>query len=312
MEGGEPRVRAEPTADILGPSARRRFESVFLRITRVFLLLLTFSALVAVAGCGPEEPDPETDSESEAVLAEESVEEPAQVEDVLTRRRRRRLERERAITFVSSFPHDPHTRIACERCHSATEAHATHRDDVGCADCHSSPGTDAMTTPSEAECLDCHHGADHQLTCQQCHSAAERPDGLVQVRVEMTVYPSPLERSLRFEHGLHEALACTSCHVEPTTYRAPNSCAGCHAEHHQADSDCLTCHTQESVAGHGLDVHTGCSGGGCHSDPDILALPLSRNVCLSCHEEQIDHEAPQECVDCHAPQPLSEVTEVRR
>ena len=50
---------------------------------------------------------------------------------------------------------------------------------------------------------------------------------------------------------------------------------------------------------HPPEVHVSCSGSECHADPPFPEPVRTRVGCLWCHEEQVDHEPGQTCVDCH-------------
>jgi hypothetical protein len=50
---------------------------------------------------------------------------------------------------------------------------------------------------------------------------------------------------------------------------------------------------------HDMQVHLTCAGSGCHSPADDRQPPLSRPMCLLCHEPQRDHEPDGICWDCH-------------
>lgn len=207
----------------------------------------------------------------------------------------------RVFGAAKDFAHESHAEIVCASCHENPVGHNTHTD-VECVDCHPSVSVEApVAAPSPGECLSCHHGPTQGLECADCHTPQDtRGEGSVTVRVSMSVLDAPQERRLPFEHVRHEGEDCTACHGGETTLAPPDDCSSCHEEHHQPEADCLTCHQEIEGDAHGPEAHRGCAGTGCHEDPVTNALPFNRVLCLSCHEEQVDHETQGECVECHA------------
>lgn len=136
----------------------------------------------------------------------------------------RRFEATRTLTFsvredsvrrTLPFRHEPHTELACTRCHtggtalsaagtSCATCHAEHHDlDADCAACHA---------PAEASA---HPREEAHLTCtgSGCHAPAPFPQ-------------VPRTRS-----------ACVACHLEMSDHRPGRACDDCHvlpAPHPQA------------------------------------------------------------------------------
>ena len=184
-------------------------------------------------------------------------------------------------------------------------SHATHRR-VACADCHATAGPThgAVKLRSVRDCERCHHestvrslggGSD---ACLHCHASGTLPAGPRAVTVQTSTAPAPVARTLPFAHATHSSLACASCHTTPVTLAAAVSCSGCHADHHTATRDCRTCHS--ALAAHrAVQVHLGCTGGACHTDRALSALGSTRNVCLACHVDQVNHKPGRDCGTCH-------------
>ena len=110
-------------------------------------------------------------------------------------------------------------------------------------------------------------------------------------------------RNVEFRHGDHEEADCATCHEEGLQ-RPPDvgSCNTCHEEHHEAATEvnCISCHQEPLEDAHDVESHLGCTGSGCHTDPPLQVTPRTRNGCLACHQDLLDHEAPDECTDCHS------------
>ena len=188
---------------------------------------------------------------------------------------------------------------------TARFSHATHRG-VACSACHSTTGPThgAVTLASVRDCERCHHESTVRSlgggrdACLHCHKANTLPAGPQTVTVRTSTTPAPLTRTLPFAHATHSSLACASCHTVPVTLAAAVSCSECHEQHHAATRDCRTCHN--ALAAHrGTQVHLGCTGGGCHTDRAVSALASTRNVCLSCHVDQVNHKPGRDCGACH-------------
>lgn len=262
-------------------------------------LALLVTALLALAGCGGEESQPEGEATpSSAEVAEEpSGEEEARSEEasqpflpVAMRR----------STRVETFAHDAHAEIECTVCHEEPEGHGVHRDLV-CAECHRSGASMTREELTPLDCLSCHHGAQQARSCESCHDPVEAR--LVARSLDLGVWTSPRTRELPFDHRVHESAACESCHVEEPTLEPSVSCGSCHEEHHTEEARCMTCHAEPPVSAHDLEAHLDCGGAGCHTAPLVEALAQTRSGCLVCHQDQEAHEPGQECADCHRVRP---------
>lgn len=217
----------------------------------------------------------------------------------------------------------------CDSCHAPTswpEVSFDHATAAGfalngahgslvCTACHRGPTETARPDPS---CNSCHWTDDvHQsqlgTSCQDCH----REDGWAEsVRFDHDITDFPLL-------GLHAAVACESCHADPTFQNTPDECVDCHTAddvHEQKlGLDCGMCHNPNDWliwqfdhnrqtdfaldgAHEGLDCHA------CHNRPvtDTVALSTS---CGSCHRGDDIHASAfgMDCGRCHTTEAFSEL-----
>ena len=184
------------------------------------------------------------------------------------------------------FSHRIHKQLACTACHSNERSHGE------------------LTVRTARDCQGCHHSSERSVGCEGCHGRAELAEPVAARRaVRMSVWPAARERTSTFRHPQHRDLECSACHAATPAQQVVRGCESCHAEHHAAARNCLSCHaaaTPTAVqAAHTREAHAGCTGRGCHVDQAVAALPNRRPVCLSCHQEQVDHKPGRECADCH-------------
>jgi hypothetical protein len=178
--------------------------------------------------------------------------------------------------------------------------HSQHRN-VECAACHDTSRTHgAVTLTTFAECRDCHHQAPVATQCTRCHQQAElrRPYRLPQlVRIAGRAAQS---RQLPFDHAQHTRESCNACHAPgPAQSAADVSCTSCHEQHHRPEANCRACHQTPSPQAHTMASHQTCTGAGCHSPSPLRGVPRTRQVCLSCHTDLVDHMPGRNCIDCH-------------
>jgi hypothetical protein len=185
--------------------------------------------------------------------------------------------------------------------------HGNHRG-LSCTSCHSATGKvhGALLVRTKTDCESCHHGADPKgngsaVTCARCHAAASLSRAPLQqpVLVRMSVYTAPKARTLPFKHEWHASQECVACHSTPVTRAVARDCTSCHALHHAATAACITCHAGAKTAHRRQDVHQGCAGSGCHQDRSTLQLTATRNVCLTCHNDRVNHKIGGQCAKCH-------------
>jgi hypothetical protein len=188
-----------------------------------------------------------------------------------------------------AFWHAQHRGVECTACHSSRERHG------------------AVTVTSLRDCRSCHHTAPVATPCVGCHdrNAVRRLPSLPVQRV-MNIRVGRLDRprrTLPFSHADHLRYDCQRCHTQGLALSAAAlNCAGCHQEHHQPDVSCMACHPTPAAGAHDLDSHLGCGGAGCHDTAPaaVLAVPRTRDFCLSCHQDLTDHRPGRNCVACHA------------
>ena len=204
------------------------------------------------------------------------------------------------------FPHAPHRDRTCRSCHEAVPDHGTHPG-VECVDCHARPESYlSRPAPTRRECMECHHEPTRSADCRSCHAAGEVPAGSVDRTLTLSVWAGPRERTMPFDHRLHDGEACGACHGAGVFQAVERACGSCHDAHHRPEAACGSCHARpDSPMVHSGEAHSGCAGSGCHDASRTAGLTATRALCLICHEAQTNHEAGSSCVDCHQVNPLS-------
>ncbi len=185
------------------------------------------------------------------------------------------------VSGVGTFPHGPHLALPCARCHDSTHQHAK------------------LLVTSAAQCQSCHHGASGAAACTTCHGGAQTDfTRNLDVSMKLSVWPAAETRTLPFDHGKHRRLACESCHAPGHVETPVARCASCHDAHHRPEARCIACHRPPAAGAHDLAVHTGgCRT--CHGASSFAHMIQSRNFCLGCHQEQVDHMEGKNCAGCH-------------
>ena len=185
-------------------------------------------------------------------------------------------------------------------------SHRRHRD-VACTACHRSERTHGeLVVRTARDCQSCHHSAERATPCARCHAPGElRETHEVPVRVAVSVRRDAETRPLPFRHAWHGDVQCATCHTTPVTLAATADCASCHREHHRVDAECRLCH-RPAKAEHTRQAHLGCAGSGCHTMSQPMELRETRNVCLTCHVDMVDHRPGRECAACHEVRWLAE------
>jgi hypothetical protein len=185
------------------------------------------------------------------------------------------------ITGTPVFPHDRHARLECSVCHRVETRHA-----------------DLLIAGPEA-CTACHHGPPAVSRCTACHPSTELAGQRSRATtLQLVVWPAAREMRLPFDHARHDRIECERCHQGAEAWRPADNCASCHTEHHRPEAACMDCHAQPAADAHALDVHTGgCRS--CHGPMSATSLPLTRNHCLVCHQDQVRHMSGGNCADCH-------------
>ncbi len=192
------------------------------------------------------------------------------------------------------FSHDDHTDDDCATCHESEEAHGR------------------LSVTSVTDCRSCHHEKPVVTDCAACHTSGDFPVvPFTRLHVMAFDVGDRVTRSLPFDHADHETADCTTCHVEDLTLSAEAySCSSCHEDHHEPESECMTCHVEAPVEAHPAEVHVGCSGAGCHEESPMDLVPRTRPFCLACHQEYTDHklDSDEGCEDCHTLPPPTAAT----
>jgi hypothetical protein len=186
------------------------------------------------------------------------------------------------------FWHSQHRGVECTACHSMRERHG------------------AVTVTSLRDCRSCHHTEPVATPCAQCHDRSAVRRLTAQVSRVMDIRVGRLNqprRTLPFAHGDHLRYECQQCHTSGLALSAAGlQCAGCHLEHHQPSVSCMSCHPSPAAGAHNLNAHLGCAGSGCHdaAPAPVRAVPRTRDFCLACHQDLVDHRPGRNCVACHA------------
>ncbi|MDP2470394.1 MAG: cytochrome c3 family protein [Candidatus Palauibacterales bacterium] len=199
----------------------------------------------------------------------------------------------------------PVSENQCLRCHSGIEdqrgewrgrsfRHEPHvtRANLSCTFCHTSMDDHGKISLASPEiCSDCHHSG--AMACERCHEGTPGPPGGV-IRTGVGDFPHARHTELGFD--------CAMCHGNPPTRPGADLCERCHGAHHQPEVRCLACHREGVKAIHPPVVHQGCAI--CHGEAVAGIDSWSRNVCTVCHDDRVDHYAPNDCVACHPQPPL--------
>lgn len=198
----------------------------------------------------------------------------------------------------------------CGACHQDLPHHPT-TGGVACASCHLEQK--AATTRHDA-CTTCHqpHDGTQVAACKDCHT-------------QQSAQSHRGHQDCQSCHDPHSASpqtptqACGSCH-EKESKKNPHSqlqanCSTCHQPHgpaHQKGGPpgpsrvpaCTTCHQPPTLPSlHQNHQGTLCTS--CHQ-PHDHAIKRNRADCLSCHQEQKDHQPQaQNCASCHMFRPAS-------
>lgn len=185
------------------------------------------------------------------------------------------------------FSHARHREVQCTSCHATGEQHG------------------ALSVRTIRDCQSCHHAAENATRCATCHQTSELSgETRVPTRVELSVWRQPRERGLPFRHQWHRAVECATCHTTPVTLASAADCASCHTEHHQAQRECRLCHESGKPV-HERTAHLGCAGSGCHTMAGTVPLRATRSVCLTCHQDLVNHRPGRVCANCHQVQWLT-------
>jgi hypothetical protein len=193
-----------------------------------------------------------------------------------------------ATRDTMGFWHSQHRGVECTACHSIRDRHG------------------ALTVTSLRDCRSCHHTEPVATPCTACHERSSVRRLSTQVSRVMNIRVGRLDRprrTLPFDHGDHLNYGCQECHTSGLALSAAAlDCTRCHLEHHQPSVSCMSCHPAPAAGAHDLNAHLGCAGSGCHdaAPAPVRAVPRTRDFCLSCHQDLVDHRPGRNCVACHA------------
>ncbi len=195
----------------------------------------------------------------------------------------------------STFNHDKHFRI--------TGAHTR----LSCAKCHKNGRYNGTPTA----CTGCHGTAHGGLTaCAQCHNTN-------------AFKPATFNHASVFElTGAHAGKPCTSCHpggnFGTTIGGGGTQCSSCHSgvnPHGPNIGNCSTCHTTSAWTPTKPITHPGAiqlgnrhTAFGCTMCHTSLNFSAPTNPCELCHEDDVPHVGPTDCVRCHTATTWSDVS----
>ena len=186
------------------------------------------------------------------------------------------------------FSHEPHRKVKCESCHIS--------DSTGV-------GPAKLT---REQCTSCHHSAPVATSCTRCHAPKELTRRYASTqKLRFSFSAEPVARTLTFGHAEHGTLQCSTCHdAGPGLLASAAACQGCHEQHHAPHVECRSCHESRADGAHRNASHLGCAGSECHRASPVAPNARSRQVCLTCHGQQVQHRPGVSCVECHVlPQP---------
>lgn len=203
-----------------------------------------------------------------------------------------------------------HASIAdesCEKCHYSgdptwvqveqTAGHKAHAEEqnIACQTCHGLRLHEFQ--PATEICAACH--ADHvsgnemaikvpemqDLHCGECHPFLREDSPIRPTRDTCLDCHRTIENGVTFPDNQKMQWDCKECHKP-----------------HQKDSpvvDCISCHTDARETGlHAGPTHAEAKCTTCHKPHEWTVS--SRDQCLSCHEDKVDHNAGQLCAECHS------------
>ncbi|HEX8725891.1 MAG TPA: hypothetical protein VF737_10940 [Gemmatimonadaceae bacterium] len=255
------------------------------------------TAAVAVAACGgPQRPAADTTGPAAAESAAAAPDTTA-VDTAAGPARPAFVE---AATGPNAFRHEKHRELECRRCHAAVPGHSMHAN-IACTSCHA-PVPVTGPVPKSEQCAACHHATTQTYACTACHDSTSHGALDLTVTWQLSVWPAPRQREVHFDHAWHTSQACTNCHTNRPAMVPTRECGSCH-EHHDGKADCRICHRSPPPGVHTVAAHAGCAGSGCHQSPPVRVATLSRNECLLCHADRVNHEPGRMCAECHMLQP---------
>ncbi len=227
---------------------------------------------------------------------------------------------------------------SCHSCHASDDVHHG-RNGTQCESCHQNQawaqvkfdhaarsGFPLTGAHAQQACISCHTGSLKDplpRDCATCHAADD-----IHKQAEMTVCATchvteSWSTIFRFDHdftqfplvGMHQIVACESCHLEGQFIGTAANCVSCHKtdDHHKGalGTQCQDCHTpnawnlwqfdHETHTGYALlGAHTDLACDGCHKPGSNPANTTT--LCGSCHGHQDIHNGGfgPNCGRCHS------------
>jgi hypothetical protein len=152
------------------------------------------------------------------------------------------------------------------------------------------------------------------VPCQNCHTV----DGWKPIRA----VPEFDHNTTRFPlRGLHQNVACTSCHTKPVFANVGHLCAECHADIHRGKlgANCEQCHSVRGwkvqtaqINAHNnrfplIGAHAAVDCDQCHKNGALSNYTTMSTDCYSCHAKEFQTAQPNHvslnfpttCTNCH-------------
>ncbi|MCA9292910.1 MAG: hypothetical protein KDA20_03760 [Phycisphaerales bacterium] len=211
-----------------------------------------------------------------------------------------------------------HATVTCAECHTAVDEVVQYaQTPTSCAACHDDPHAGQFMASSSGD------------DCSACHTTtAFEPTHFTIAEHQQTKFPLT---------GIHQAVACRSCHVEKAGVRefvgTAQDCAACHEDVHDGAFDepgrplqvngkhgCARCHTTDSFdaiewtgsmheqwTGYALiGAHAEAKCADCHGSARGVrgrGYKLPSTACAACHEDvhlgQFVEAGQVDCARCH-------------
>jgi len=159
------------------------------------------------------------------------------------------------------------------------------------------------------------HGENFELSCDECHTSERWKINRNEIKFDHNLTKFHLE-------GLHNEVACTSCHPTLIFSDADPQCMSCHTDMHQqtVGFDCARCHNSNSwivtniTEIHQLSrfpllgAHITADCYDCHKSSSLLKFEPLGVECIDCHQSDYTSTTnpnhaesgfSTECADCH-------------
>ncbi len=209
----------------------------------------------------------------------------------------------------------------CVACHKESDAHSGSYGPE-CQECHRETKWDDITFDhdlktefkllgrhKEITCIACHQSGIKEVElkkeCIACHEGDDRHKGKQGQQCERCHGQESWTAETIFDHGLtdfpliglHEAVSCSSCHLDANYEETPQACVDCHSAddvHKGAFTDnCTGCHNPNGWGYWQFDHD---------QDTDYPLEGAHAGIaCGLCHKASMEeHKESRQCVDCHS------------